>query len=95
MDYMSSLIDDLNPLSRGNILLYWFWLMVYSATFVAAWRARRSMTRFLCFVLNQIMGVGLFMSWSLTKGLMETFWLPTVLMSVAVIGTTFYITREN
>ncbi len=95
MDYLSSLIDGLNPLSRGNILLYWFWLMVYSATFVLAWRGRRAMTRFLCFFLNQIMQLGLFMSWSLTTVLMATFWLPTLLLSVAVIGTTFYITRED
>ena len=95
MNYLSSLSDDLNPLSGGNVLLYWFWLMIYCVTLVAAWRARRSMTRFLCFVLNQIIGVGLFMSWSETRALMATFWLPTLLMSVAVIGTTFYVTREN
>jgi hypothetical protein len=95
MSYLSSLIDNLNPLSQGNILLYWFWLMIYSGTFVVAWRARRSMIRFLCFVLNQIMGVSLFISWSMTKVLMTTFWLPTLLMSLAVIGTTFYVTREN
>jgi hypothetical protein len=95
MDSLSSLIDDFNPLSQGNILLYWFWLMIYSVTLVAAWRARRSMTRFLCFILNTIMQVGLFISWSMTKVLMTTFWLPTLLMSLAVIGTTFYITREN
>ena len=95
MNNLSSLIDGLNPLSQGNILLYWFWLMASSATLVAAWRARRYMTRFLCFVLYEVMQVGLFMSWSVTKALMTTFWLPSLLMSVVVIGTTFYITSEN
>jgi len=95
MNNLSSLIGDLNPLSQGNVLLYWFWLMIYSVTLVATWRAHRSMTRFLCLVLNTIMGVNLFISWSITKVLITTFWLPTLLMSLAVIGTTFYVTREN
>jgi hypothetical protein len=92
---IQSLYDQLNPFSTGNIILYYAWLMIYSATLVATWRAQRSATRLLAFLLNQVMQIGVFLSWSLTIVLAATFWLPSLLLSIAVIGTTFYVLRER
>jgi hypothetical protein len=92
---IQSLYDQLNPFSTGNIILYYAWLMIYSATLVATWRAHRSATRLLAFLLNQVMQIGVFLSWSLTIVLAATFWLPSLLLSIAVIGTTFYVLRER
>ena len=92
---LQSIYDQLNPFSTGNIILYYAWLLIYSTTLVATWRARRAGTRFLAFLLNQVMQVGVFLSWSLTVVLAVTFWLPSLLLCIAVIATTFYVLREQ
>ena len=92
---IQSLYDQLNPFSTGNIVLYYVWLMVYSTTLVATWRAQRAPTRFLAFILNQLMQVGVFLSWSLTVVLAATYWLPSLLLCIAVVATTFYVLGER
>ena len=95
LSQIQSLYDQLNPFSSGNLVLYYGWLVAYSITMVATWRARRTWTRFVCFVGNQLLQVGVLLSWSLTVLLALTYWLPTVLIFVAVAATTFYVLRAR
>jgi hypothetical protein len=85
--------DQMNPFNTGNLVLYYTWLVIYSATLIAAWRAHGVKTRFVCFVINQALQIGVFMSWSLTVLLAVTYWLPTLLTFVAVVAVTFYFLR--
>ena len=87
--------DELNPFNTGNLILYYTWLVIYSATLVASWRAHGVKTRFVCFVLNQVLQVGVFMSWSLTLLLAVTYWLPSLLTALTVILLTFYFLRAR
>jgi hypothetical protein len=87
--------DEVNPFSTGNLILYYTWLVIYSATLIAAWRAHGVKTRFVCFVVNQALQIGVFMSWSLTVLLAVTYWLPTLLTFLAVIAITFYLLRAR
>jgi hypothetical protein len=85
--------DQMNPFNTGNLILYYTWLVIYSATLIAAWRAHGVKTRFVCFVINQALQIGVFMSWSLTVLLAITYWLPSLLTFVAVVAVTFYLLR--
>ena len=85
--------DEVNPFNTANLVLYYAWLVLYSATLVAAWRAHGVKTRFVCFVINQALQIGIFMSWSLTILLAVTYWLPSLLTFLAVIAITFYLLR--
>ena len=95
LSQFQSLYDELNPFSTGNLVLYYAWLMIYSATLIASWRAPSAGARLLAFILNQVMQVGVFLSWSLTVILAATFWVPSLLLSIAVAATTFYVLRER
>jgi hypothetical protein len=86
-------LDQMNPFNTGNLVLYYTWLVIYSATLIAAWRAHGVKTRFVCFVINQALQIGVFMSWSLTVLLAVTYWLPSLLTFIAVVAVTFYLLR--
>jgi len=72
--YYRSVVDTLNPFNRGNIVLYFTWIVVYTFTWVAVWRSERSWFRFVCFVVNQLFSIGILISWSLTAILAYAFW---------------------
>jgi hypothetical protein len=99
MDFLSVQIqriyDEVNPFRTGNLVLYYIWLVLYSFTLIAAWRAHGVRTRFACFVVNQALQIGVFISWSLTVLLAVTYWLPSLLTFVAVVGIAFYVLRER
>ncbi len=87
--------DQLNPFSLPNRITYFTWLTLYSFTMVVVWRARRSWVRFICFLLNQLLSVGVVISWSLTLLLAYTYWLPSALVVVGVSGGSLYLFREK
>jgi hypothetical protein len=73
-DFYHSVVDPLNPFNRGNVALFFAWVVIYTYTWVAVWRSERSWFRFLCFVVNQIFSIGVLMSWSLTLILAYAYW---------------------
>jgi hypothetical protein len=73
-DYYRSVVDTLNPFNRGNIVLYFTWIVVYTFTWVAVWRSERSWFRFVCFAINQLFSIGILISWSLTVILAYAYW---------------------
>src|SRR5262249_33657790 len=46
--YYHSVVDPLDPFNRGNIVLYFTWIVVYTFTGVAVWRSERSWFRLVC-----------------------------------------------
>ena len=87
--------DQLNPFSLGNLVFYFVWLTVYSFTLGAVWRSHRAWVRFICFVVNQVLSVGVLISLTLTALLAYTYWLPSALVILGVGGTTFYMLRRR
>jgi hypothetical protein len=87
----NAFIDQLNPFSPGNIIFYFVWLVLYSFSLVAVWRSHRSWIRLICLILNQVLSVGVLISYSLTLLLAYTYWLPTALVFFGVAGVTFYL----
>src|SRR5437667_3018256 len=91
----SRFLDQLNLFSLGNIVFYFVWLTIYSFTLVAVWRSHRAWLRFICFVINQVLSIGVLISWSLTALLAYTYWLPSALVFFGIGGTTFYLLRRR
>jgi hypothetical protein len=87
--------DQLNPFSLGNLVFYFVWLTVYSFTLVAVWRSHRAWVRFICFVVNQALSIGVLISLTLTALLAYTYWLPSALVFLGVGGTTFCMLRRR
>lgn len=97
-DFVRSLtgfFDQLNPFSMGNLVFYFAWLVIYSFTMVAVWRSHRAWVRFICFVINQVLSIGVLISWSLTVLLAYTYWLPSALVFLGVTSSTIYLLRRR
>ncbi len=90
---IQDVFDQLDPFSFGNRIVYFCWLALYSFTLVAVWRSRHSWVRLLCFVLNQVLSIGVVISWSLTVLLAYTYWMPSAAMFVTIAGGTLYLFR--
>ena len=84
--WFTGFFDQLNPFSTGNIVYYFTWLTVYSLTLVAVWRSQRAWVRLICFVINQVLSIGVAISYVMTALLAYTYWLPSVLVLVGVAG---------
>ncbi len=91
----TSLVDQLNPFSLGNLIFYFTWLVLYTFSLIAVWRSHRSWVRLICLVLNQILSIGVLISYSLTLLLAYNYWLPTVLISLGVAVLTFFLFRRR
>lgn len=91
----TSFFDQLNPFSLGNLVFYFVWLTIYSFTLVAVWRSHLAWVRLVCFVVNQVLSVGVLISWSLALLLAYTYWLPSALDFLGIAGTTFYLLRRR
>ncbi len=59
---LGGVIDQLNPLSRQNQIVYLVWLAAYVFTAGAVWRCGRRWLRLVFLLLLQILSVGLFVS---------------------------------
>src|SRR5690348_56342 len=73
-DFYHSIVDPLNPFSRGNVILFFACIVVYTYTWVAVWRSERAWFRFVCFVVNQIFTVGILIPWASTLVLTYAYW---------------------
>jgi hypothetical protein len=91
----TSLVDQLNPFSLGNLIFYFTWLTLYTFSLVAVWRSHRSWIRLICLVLNQILSIGVLMSYSLTLLLAYNYWLPSALIFLGVASMTFVLFRKR
>jgi hypothetical protein len=89
--FLDRLIDQLNPLSSGNLLLYFVTVFVYSYTSIAVWLARRASWRFLCFIINQIFSFGVFVSWTVAVVISVTYWRYAIGMAAFGVLTAIFL----
>ena len=74
-------VDQLNPLSDGNVTLYFVTVFVYVYTFVAIWLARFAAWRLFCFVFNQLFTFGVFSSWATAVIITYEYWRYSIAMA--------------
>lgn len=84
---VTGIFDQLNPFNVGNLIIYFLWLVVFTFTIVAIWRAPRGWIRLLSYVVNQAFSVGIILSWTLTSLLAYTYWQ----YSLATVAATFVV----
>lgn len=82
MDAAFRLVDQLNPLSEGNLVLYFVTVFVYVYTFIAIWLARHAAWRLFCLVFNQIFSFGVFSSWATAMVISYAYWRYALGMAV-------------
>jgi hypothetical protein len=85
MDFATRLVDQLNPLSNGNVVLYFITVFVYVYTFIAIWLARYAAWRLFCLVFNQIFSFGVFSSWATAVVITYTYWRYAIGMAVFAV----------
>lgn len=82
MDFASRLVDQLNPLSNANVVLYFITVFVYVYTLVAIWLARFAAWRLFCLVFNQLFSFGVFSSWATAVVITYQYWRYAIAMAV-------------
>jgi len=92
--HITNIFDQLDPFSEGNIALFFAWLVVFTFTTVAIWRAPWPWFRLVCFAANQCVSVGVLMSWTLTVLLAYTFWQSALAVLVGTAGASFLLFRR-
>ena len=93
--YYHSVVDPLDPFNRGNIVLYFTWIVVYTFTGVAVWRSPRSWFRLVCFVINQLFSIGILISWSLTIILAYAYWQASLVAFAATSAAGLFLFRKR
>ena len=93
--YYHSVVDPLDPFNRGNIVLYFTWIVVYTFTGVAVWRSERSWFRFICFVVNQLFSIGILISWSLTIILAYAYWQESLAAAATTAAAGLFLFRRR
>lgn|SRR5690606_22527543 len=95
VDFFGGFFDQFNPYNSANLTVYFTWLVVYVATWIAVWRSPRSWLRFLCFIANQIFSIGIVISWSLAVIIAVRYWIPSLVVVLLTAGVTLYFFRTR
>lgn len=85
MHDLGGVIDQLNPLSRQNQIVYLVWLSGYVFTAGAVWRCGRRWARLVYLLLLQILSVGLFVSQANILILAIYLWRESLAVAAAAI----------
>jgi len=92
---IKSIFDTLNPFNTGNLVIYFAWLVVYIFTLVAIWRSNSRIVRLVCFLTNQLLSVGVILSWTLTALLTYTYWIASLGTVVIALVLAWWTFREK
>ncbi|MGH6930886.1 MAG: hypothetical protein ACREEE_00475 [Dongiaceae bacterium] len=92
---VTGVFDQLNPFNAGNLLVYFTWIVIYTFTWMAIWRSRAPWLRFVSFVVNQLLSVGIVLSWTLTGLLAYTYWMQSLAAFVVTACVGFYAFRRR
>ncbi|WP_119458747.1 hypothetical protein [Rhodospirillaceae bacterium SYSU D60014] len=91
----TGVLDQLNPFSLGNLILYFAWLIIFTFTGIAVWRSGIPWLRLICFLVNQVVSVGVLLSWTLTGLLAYTYWWESVSVFAATAAGSLYLFRTR
>jgi hypothetical protein len=92
---LTGIFDQLNPFNLGNLVIYFAWLVVFTFTTIAIWRADRAWIRLLCYAVNQVFSIGIVLSWTLTSLLAYTFWKASIGAVVASAVVAFFVFSDR
>ena len=89
------LVDQLNPLSRQNQILYFFWLFGYFFLMAGIWRCDRRAVRFSFLLIHQLFSVGVFISQVNIVVLAIYLWVESLFIIAAATGLAILLFRRR
>jgi presenilin-like A22 family membrane protease len=92
---LTGIFDQLNPFNVGNLVIYFAWLVVFTFTTIAIWRADRAWIRLFCYAVNQVFSIGIVLSWTLTSLLAYTYWKASIGAVVASAVVAFFVFADR
>ena len=85
-EFLARLIDPSDPFASANITLYFAALFVYVFTALSIWASGNWAWRCACFLINQIVTIGLIVCWSLVGPITGRLWPFALAMMVVAIA---------
>ncbi len=95
MHDLGGVIDQLNPLSRQNQIVYLVWLAAYVFTAAAVWRCGRRWLRLAFLILLQFLSVGLFVSQANILILAIYLWQESLVVGAAAMALSIWTFRTR
>lgn len=89
------LVDQLNPLSRQNQILYLFWLAGYFFLMAGIWRCDRRSVRFCFLIIHQLFSAGVFISQINIVVLAIVLWAQSLAVIVVAVVLAMVIFRRR
>jgi hypothetical protein len=95
MHDLGGVIDQLNPLSRQNQIVYLVWLSAYVFTAAAVWRCGRRWLRLAFLIQLQFLSVGLFVSQANILILAIYLWQESLVVGAGAIALSIWTFRTR
>ncbi len=92
---LGGVLDQLNPLSRQNQIVYLVWLAAYVFTAGAVWRCGRRWLRLVYLLALQVLSVGLFVSQANILILAIYLWQESLAVAVAAMLAALWAFRTR
>ncbi len=95
IDALRGIVDQFNPLSTQNLIIYFVWLFLYLITAMAIWRSSRRWIRLLAFVVNQVVSIGVLVSLINIIVPAVVLWKESIALAVVTIGLGWLVFRKR
>lgn len=88
-------IDQLNPASRNNQILFMIWLVTTVFTGTALWRCGNRWIRLVCLLINQAFSMGILLSWAQIVVPAYLLWKEALVVMVLTVAVTWFLFRQR
>lgn len=88
-------IDQINPASRNNQILFLVWLIITVFTGTALWRCGNRWIRLVCLLINQIFSMGILLSWAQIIVPAYILWREALVVMVLTVAITWFLFRKR
>ena len=88
-------IDQINPASRNNQILFMIWLVVTVFTGTALWRCGNRWIRLVCLLINQVFSMGILLSWAQIIVPAYILWKEALVTMVLTVAIGWFLFRKR
>jgi hypothetical protein len=88
-------IDQINPASRNNQVLFMVWLVVTVFTGTALWRCGNRWIRLVCLLINQLFSMGILLSWAQIVVPAYILWKEALVAMVLTVAVAWFLFRRR
>ncbi len=88
-------IDQINPASRNNQILFMIWLVVTVFTGTALWRCGNRWIRLVCLLINQVFSMGILLSWAQIVVPAYILWKEALVTMVLTVAIGWFLFRKR